>query len=250
MARYKRYFPVSHEINHDPEMMQFKEDHGLPGFSLWLEILALLDRHENQLLVTEKWLATISKLVGCRFATGLLALNKWVTNGWLIPSQPFAKGLQITYSSPKYGEYHRTGGRNNHENIKIGEPPKLLTLSEPIKRDDVAGAPRPRSAPLKSSTDGVTLEHKIEALLNESPWRNEHDEPAFEQLWQAWPKKEHYLQAKLAWLELRPTSSDWEILLAQIEKRERSGGEWEGNNRRYCPQLANYLREKRWKDGV
>lgn len=129
MARYKRYFPVSHDFNRDPEIQELRDEFGDGAVFVWLEILSILDRHENQLKMSNSLLRTLSQIARKRFVTTLKVVNKLVTNGWLTPNKPFVKDLQITYASPNYAEYHRTRARNEDENVtndtQIGVPPNL-----------------------------------------------------------------------------------------------------------------------------
>lgn len=121
---------MSHELNHDPEVLELVKRFGAPGLQLWLEILSTTDKTENVLKVSDYWLEKVSKLVGCRFATGLLALNHAVAKGWLEPNKPFEKGLEVTYNLPNYAEYHRTRSANSHkldsQPKQIGVPPSFL----------------------------------------------------------------------------------------------------------------------------
>ena len=131
MAKYRRYFPVSHDINHDPEILELKDQFGLGGFSLWLEILAITDRTEGRLLVTSYWLRNVCKLVGQRFATGLVTLNHIIKKGWLEPNEPFVDGLETVYMVSNFAEYHRKHVPNKlelgYENENIGVPPNHPT---------------------------------------------------------------------------------------------------------------------------
>lgn len=47
MPRIKRWFPVSHDINSDPEVIQLTDRFGLTGLKVWLEILSIADRNEG-----------------------------------------------------------------------------------------------------------------------------------------------------------------------------------------------------------
>lgn len=44
MPRIKRWFPVSHDINHSPTIRMLVHDFGAPGLRIWLEILSISDR--------------------------------------------------------------------------------------------------------------------------------------------------------------------------------------------------------------
>ncbi len=45
MPRIKRWFPVSHDINHSPTVRSLLREFGAPGLRIWLEILSIADRN-------------------------------------------------------------------------------------------------------------------------------------------------------------------------------------------------------------
>lgn len=47
MPKIKRWFPVSHDINADPEVLELTDRFGLAGLKVWLEILSIADRNEG-----------------------------------------------------------------------------------------------------------------------------------------------------------------------------------------------------------
>lgn len=49
MPRIKRWFPVSHDINSDPEVWAMRRAIGEKSLSIWLEILSISDRNESEL---------------------------------------------------------------------------------------------------------------------------------------------------------------------------------------------------------
>lgn len=108
MPRPKRWFRVSHDINRDPDVIELKERFGLSGFSLWLEILSILDQRENVLRVSEYWMKSACKLVGCRLETGWKTFSWIVSKGWLEVKQTIPNGLETLYRSPNYLKFHKT----------------------------------------------------------------------------------------------------------------------------------------------
>lgn len=48
MPRIKRWFPVSHDINGDPEFCLLCEVFGAPGIRVWLELLSIADRNDGE----------------------------------------------------------------------------------------------------------------------------------------------------------------------------------------------------------
>jgi len=48
MPRIKRWFPVSHDINSDPEVWAMRHQIGEKALGIWLEILSIADRNEGE----------------------------------------------------------------------------------------------------------------------------------------------------------------------------------------------------------
>ncbi len=49
MPRIKRWFPVSQDINSDPEVWAMRHQIGEKSLSIWLELLSISDRNESEL---------------------------------------------------------------------------------------------------------------------------------------------------------------------------------------------------------
>src|SRR3990167_1383061 len=49
MPRIKRWFPVSHDINSDPEVCTMRREIGEKSLSIWLEMLSISARNESEL---------------------------------------------------------------------------------------------------------------------------------------------------------------------------------------------------------
>ncbi len=49
MPRIKRWFPVSHDINADPEVWAMRREIGEKSLSIWLEFLSIADRNDGEL---------------------------------------------------------------------------------------------------------------------------------------------------------------------------------------------------------
>jgi len=237
MPRPKRWFPVSQDILDDAEFKRLCKRFGVAGIRFFLFIMSMLDRTDNHIcLHTQFDLGLWAQRIGTTKKQCLNMYQTLLDYCWI--KVGVTDDLYMYIYAPNYLKYR---GNRAHEKSVSCSPP-FLTLN----RENSSA----HHSAVKTPFPGDSLEQTIDDILKEKPWRNEQEEPAFERLWKAWPKKDHYLQAKIAWLEMRPTSEDYKVLLEQVAKREAYGGEWAGDNRRYCPQLAKYLREKRWKDGI
>jgi hypothetical protein len=48
MPRIKRWFPVNHNINRDPEVWEMRRTIGEKSLSIWMEFLSIADQNEGQ----------------------------------------------------------------------------------------------------------------------------------------------------------------------------------------------------------
>jgi len=257
MARYKTYSPLSHGINDDPEMWEFTEKFGDRSLRFVLEIFILLDKKENDLLVTDELIKTISRRVRQTVAKCWRQLRHMLTAGWLQCGDGVVTNSPMRVSARNYAEYHNyvspakdkyqvptshhiTKQNNKKETGVASLPPTCADL--PIEKK-----PRGKGKPKRLTPD--QLQAKIDELLKVQPWKNNLEPKAFEYLWGLWPKKDGKAEAKIAWLTVRPESENVQTMEKQIEGR-KARGEWVGEDQRYCPRLDNYLYEKRWMDGV
>ena len=105
MPRRPRWFPVTHDINADPELWELRDLYGDRAALIWLEMLSIADRNAG--LVgpdsdqTRNQLA--SKCRSSRVKVGLI-LDWCRTKAWLVSDN----GLRIA----NYWKYHRTEERN------------------------------------------------------------------------------------------------------------------------------------------
>jgi len=173
---------------------------------MWLEVLSLLDRHENTLKMSDYLLEKLSLVSRKRLASTLLAFNKCVANGWLVPNKPFTKGLLITYSSPKYAEYHRTSSaiRDNLENesAPIGVPPNLPLPNLPKQKEKTLKKESKRKS---SPSERPSFAEFVDSLTKNSAYQamNLERELAKMDAWLALPKNKHRKKTRqfvLNWL--------------------------------------------------
>lgn len=86
MPVIKRYFKVSQEINHDPEMWEMTEKFGDKALRVWLQILSALDRGDNEYKLSGLWLSQLSKTTKTNMKTVLPAVLWMIERKWLIVS--------------------------------------------------------------------------------------------------------------------------------------------------------------------
>ena len=191
MPRIKRWFPVSHDFNADPELWAMRHQIGEKSLSIWFEILSIADRNEGELpgdyeelvrSVSGKCQSSVSRVsLVCDFAK---------TRLWLV-SDP-------TLRVRNYLKYHRTREPNEiPRGNKRGSPPILTrpdptepNLREEVLREEVIRITPPSSGETPDSEDewdGSLLFIKIflekeapplthpELLLDNDWWVDVHD---------------------------------------------------------------------------
>lgn len=104
----KRWHPVSHDLFADEGIWDAVEKFGDRVVFLWLEILSILDRHDNQFKVVDNTISNLARRVRQRPASVQLALSYWLASGWIELNKELTTPQQTVYSSPKYWKYHRT----------------------------------------------------------------------------------------------------------------------------------------------
>ena len=156
MPRIRRYHPVSHDLNRDPEMWEFRELIGQRADAMWLEILSIADRNDGYL--PGNWNDYPRLLAGACHSTPSrvgVAL-KWLTTprGRLL--RPWVeldlkKGARVT----NYTDYHRTrepkqapsehpsepSEHNRTKHLKTPEPDVPLKAPEKEKPEPAWVAP-------------------------------------------------------------------------------------------------------------
>ena len=140
MPSPKRWFPVSHDFNRDPELWALTSKYGDRALRTWFEILSQLDLNNNELKVSSKWLETMQRITGQRLASVQLVLKQAVHNGWLAVKKELSNDLVTVYTSPNYIKYHRTREPNKEQHgkpkgDKLGSLLDYPNLSEPNKEN-------------------------------------------------------------------------------------------------------------------
>ncbi len=124
----KRYFHVSQELNHDPDLWEFTAEFGDRSLRTWLQILVYLDRSANQWRVSGDWLATLSRTVRQSVANVSRQIRWLSEKGWLAVREAAADGSPLVFVAPKWAEYNR---RQEHK--RNHAVPQSETLKEPIE---------------------------------------------------------------------------------------------------------------------
>lgn len=120
MPRIKRWFPVNHNINRDPELWAMRREIGEKSLSIWLEFLSIADQNEGEIPGDlESLLRSVAGTCQCSVMKVRLMYDRSVAQLWLSPNP--------TLHVVKYWNYHRS-----REPIK---PPLGSLLTDPIRSD-------------------------------------------------------------------------------------------------------------------
>ena len=162
MPRYKRYGPISHDINADAEVWEFTKLFGDRSYRTLVEVLMIIDRHENRWRMVGDWSGNLSRKVRQSVANVRRQIRHMVAVGWLLVEETAADGSPLVVSAAKYAEYHRSretkkqvhGTTKGNKQTTFRVPPILsypnLTYSsskeeegarekEPVKPEDDLG---------------------------------------------------------------------------------------------------------------
>src|SRR3990167_1275506 len=158
VPKIRRWFPVSHDINRDPEMWEFRELIGKRADAIWDEILSIADRNEGYLPGNFKRYSSLLAGVCKSTARHLDVALLWLTTprgrhhrAWVeVNSEGVARVANFT-------EYHR-----------MREPYKILSGN---KTGSLPSEPSEPSEPIKDKKKTPPLPPlAIPPWLEAEPW--------------------------------------------------------------------------------
>lgn len=120
----KRYFHVSQELNHDPELWEFTSEFGDRAIRTWMQILIYLDRSANQWRTSGDWLATLSRTVRQSSANLSRQIGWLVAKQWLTVREASADGSPLVFEAPKWAEYNRRQEHKRNHSVPESETKK------------------------------------------------------------------------------------------------------------------------------
>ncbi|HXV84986.1 MAG TPA: hypothetical protein VEG60_34510 [Candidatus Binatia bacterium] len=107
MPRYKRYGPLSHDINRDSDVWEFTLKFGDRSIRTLLEVLMIIDRCENHWRLSGDWSGNLSRTVRQSVANVRRQIRHMVATGWLLVEESAPDGSPLVLSAAKYQDYHR-----------------------------------------------------------------------------------------------------------------------------------------------
>ena len=210
MPRIKRWFPVSHDINSDPEIWAMRREIGEKSLSIWLEMLSISDRNESELPGDcQELIRSIAGKCQATIRTVTAVLDFAISRLWLT--------YHPTLRTTKYWNYHKKREPNK---APIGEPtgspptlPSLTTLPNLPKKKDNTSHPKTDEWP------SPTALFKLYNDLTPGEWS------AIETISPARKEK------ALKYLKMFPKKEFWEEVFAEIHKSQWLRGLSHSNGR-------------------
>ncbi len=237
MPRIKRWFPVSHDINKDPEMWDLCDRFGDKALRCWLELLSIADRNEGEIPGQLESISTsVSWAIRCRTTKTKKIIENMVSIGWLNISQ-VATRQQLDENSTAT---RRELDENSTEfQNKLD---KCLKVSNYLKyhptRDD-------KKPPLESLPSEPS-EPSEPNIKNNTPIVPKGDD-GFESFWKTYPKRVGRGAAEKAWKRLKPNTETVQAIIKAIGEQKESAN-WQKDLGQFVPYPATWLNQKRWQD--
>lgn len=220
MPRIRRWHPVSHDFNRDPEVQDLRHAYGQWMGYVWLEMLSIADKNEGRIkgdrasiAASLAWVSLSGRPSYSRDKI-LTAIDYMIQKGWIEEGT----GCLLVRN---YSEYHRT---REHKKSQQGtnKVPLLSYPSEP-------SSPSERTLP------------------NSPPIRSPKGPNGFEALWRLYPgRKGSKADALKAYLELRPPEEALEALKTQMAYKAEC--EKRGVFCEALPHAHRWLKKRRWED--
>lgn len=125
VPRIKRWFPVSHDINSDPEVWELTDRFGVTGLRVWLELLSIGDRNDGRLPpMSDSTYRQLSIKCNSTQSRVRLVCDWTQTQSWVV--------CDPTPRLRNYADYHIS--RDAKKNGRASPPTSPSEPSEPIKK--------------------------------------------------------------------------------------------------------------------
>lgn len=213
MPRIKRWFPVSHDINHSATMRELAREFGLAGWRIWLEILSISDRAGDVVDCTSE--GALSRLTSAA-ETRLRVTSRVIE--WLLSRNCIATVDQLNHTTRvvNYWDFHRTP-----EQKRI--PPDLPDLTRPNQTNK-----KPPKSPKGDS--GYDLK--------------------FELFWKEYPRKSAKDAAYKAWNKKVAAIEGVAEKIMEVLPRHKRQEQWKKDDGEYIPHASTWLNQSRWNDEI
>lgn len=160
----KRYFHVSQELNHDPELWTFTDKFGDRSLRTWLQILAYLDRSENRWRITEGSFESLGRMVRQYAKTVRSQVEEMIKKGWLDVLETDMNGSPLVLAARNWTKYNRTQEHKRNGRIPDSGTPKGLI--------DIPSVPTPTPTPTPTPSEDKNIVPPPGGTVNGSLWKS------------------------------------------------------------------------------
>jgi len=218
MPKIKRWYPVSHSFNRDPEIQQLRQTYGDWMGYVWQEMCSIGDLNEGEIKGEVASIAASMSYISLTKRPSLSA--KRITSAITFMEQCGWIKIQTDHILIlNYWKYHRTREQSN-SHMGTGIAP-----SEPSEPNNPSILPNLPSNPLAT---GV--------------WKGQ--VPSFDLFWKYYPRKVAKAKAEKSWGKIN--SAEYEFLFSSLAV-QRTSEQWQDSDGRFIPHPTTWLNQERWK---
>jgi len=224
MPRVKRYSPLSVDINDDDEVWEFTELFGDRALRTLLQVLANLEKTENQWRLVGDWSGGLARKVRQQSANVRRQVGYMIEKQWLIVSEQAADGSPLVLSARNYWKFHKRPELKNEDN------------------ENGLGSSKGSSLPILPSERNIT---------NSPIVPRGDDFVRFYQFFNTWPEHRQKGKGKAlrAWRSINPDAALFQKIMEKVEQLKKSH-DWKRDNGRFIPYPATWLNAEGWYDEV
>jgi hypothetical protein len=133
----KRWCPVSRDINDDPEVWELTDVFGDRSLRILLEVIAIIDRTENDWRLTGHWVPSLSRKVRQQPSRIQEVIDWMIVKGWLRVGERATDGSPSVLRATNYAKYHRLREPKRNEDGSLSSSPSRDLSPLPPRRGRV-----------------------------------------------------------------------------------------------------------------
>jgi hypothetical protein len=229
MPKFKRFHPVSHDFNRDPEVIELRRTFGDWMALVWLEMLSIADRNDGEIRGS---LDSICLILQAVFTSKSRRYNtEWRSNRARMGVEWMSNRCWIRVESGaihvlNYAKYHRT-------------PEPTLVPSEPNLTKPINSTHNSEGLGTKESVSSSTKKRE----------RSAPPDPAllagFDRFYRVFPRRVGHKPALEAWLKIAPNAALAELI---IDRAGRYAKDMSGKEEEFILHPTTWLNQERWTD--
>ncbi|MCA9457596.1 MAG: hypothetical protein KC587_13100 [Nitrospira sp.] len=236
----KRWFPVSRDINDDPEFEELCVTFGTAGVRIFLEVFAIFDKTENIWKISGNVLKTVARKCGTNTRIVQHVLEYFQNKEWIhlrtLPNNCMA------YSARNYGKYHRNWDSKRSLDEFYEKEPCVSSLA-------LSNCTDPNVMPILSpapSSEISKIDEKRENSKSQQVITLKED---FTRFWTEYPRKEGKIEAMKVWKKLEGELTETVIKqILEVLNRQKLSPGWQQDGGQFIPHAARWLKGRRWED--